>query len=273
MVPYIYQALIHCYHLWINALSNHKSETVHQARYLINSLLIIWLPDCIMKHQKLCVCLWRNFNELLSSEAIKWEFGTISEQTEARVHKCNTSERSTQDKTIPFIKSLRYISTHKLRCLNNRMSLFFYFRIHCIWNELWSIWNELWSACFQWQGFYTNALWLSDIILIDTTGVYKIAVINWIFSWFICSTFNSLRPSGAYIPQEPRSSFVQIMACRLSGVKPSFEPMLPYCQLEPKENIAVKLWWISKVFIRGNALENIVCEIAAILCRPRCVNT
>ena len=266
MVPYIYQAMIHCYHLWINVLSYRKSETVHQARYLINSLLIIWLPDCIMKHQELCVCLWRNFNELLSSEAIKWGFVTISEQTEARVHKCNTSERSTQDKSIPFIKYLSYISTNTLRCLNNRMSLFF-ISAYTVYEMNYGV------LVFNGKGFIQTHCDLSDIILIDTTGVYKIAVINWIFSWFICSTFNSLRPSGAYIPQEPRSSFVQIMACRLFGVKPSFEPMLPYCQLEPKENIAVKLWWNSKVFIQGNALENIVCEIAAILCRPRCVNT
>ena len=30
------------------------------------------------------------------------------------------------------------------------------------------------------------------------------------------------------------------MACRLFGAKPLFEPLLPYCQLDPKEHILVK---------------------------------
>ena len=36
------------------------------------------------------------------------------------------------------------------------------------------------------------------------------------------------------------TSLVQIMACRLFGAKPLSEPMLPYCQLDPKEHISVK---------------------------------
>ena len=30
-------------------------------------------------------------------------------------------------------------------------------------------------------------------------------------------------------------AFVQVMACRLLGAKPSPEPMLDYCQLDPEE--------------------------------------
>ena len=40
---------------------------------------------------------------------------------------------------------------------------------------------------------------------------------------------NSLRPSGAYMCQQPRTSLVQIMACRLFGATPLTEPMLEYC--------------------------------------------
>ena len=35
------------------------------------------------------------------------------------------------------------------------------------------------------------------------------------------------------------SALVEIMACRLFGAKPLFEPMLTYCQLDPKEHISM----------------------------------
>ena len=37
-------------------------------------------------------------------------------------------------------------------------------------------------------------------------------------------------------------TLVQLMACRLDGVKPLSEPMLSYCQLDPKEHISVKFY-------------------------------
>ena len=33
---------------------------------------------------------------------------------------------------------------------------------------------------------------------------------------------------------------VQVMVCRLFGAKPLPEPMLTYCQLDPKDQISVK---------------------------------
>ena len=36
------------------------------------------------------------------------------------------------------------------------------------------------------------------------------------------------------------SALVQIMACRLDGAKPLSEPMLTYCQLDPKEHISMR---------------------------------
>ena len=41
-------------------------------------------------------------------------------------------------------------------------------------------------------------------------------------------SFNSLRPSDAYMAQQTRPSLAQIMACRLVGSKPLSEPMLLY---------------------------------------------
>ena len=48
---------------------------------------------------------------------------------------------------------------------------------------------------------------------------------------------SSLRPSDAYMRQFNMPTLVEIMACRLFGAKPLSEPMLPYCQLDPKEHI------------------------------------
>ena len=61
----------------------------------------------------------------------------------------------------------------------------------------------------------------------------------------------------------------QIMACHLFGSKPLSEPMLPYCQLDPKEHILVKIY--SK-FTRVHSRKNVVCEMAAMLFQPQCVN-
>ena len=56
------------------------------------------------------------------------------------------------------------------------------------------------------------------------------------------------------------------MACRLFGAKPLSKPMLGFCQLHPEEQISVKFYQNTKLFIHENAPENIVCEMAAILC-------
>ena len=53
---------------------------------------------------------------------------------------------------------------------------------------------------------------------------------------------NSLRPSDAYKRQYNIPTLVQIMACGLFGAKPLSEPMLPYCQLHPKEHISMKFY-------------------------------
>ena len=41
--------------------------------------------------------------------------------------------------------------------------------------------------------------------------------------------------------QWTRSTLVQVMACRLFGAKPLPEPMLPYCQLDPRGQTSVTL--------------------------------
>ena len=58
------------------------------------------------------------------------------------------------------------------------------------------------------------------------------------------------------------------MACCLFGAKPLSEAMLPYCQLGQKDTyfgeILPEILFL-KVFIQENALEKVICKMAAIL--------
>ena len=72
---------------------------------------------------------------------------------------------------------------------------------------------------------------------------------------WICSSqhtnilsLNSSPPSATYMRLWNGSSLVQIMDCRLDGTKPLSEPMLTYCQLEPREHISMKLYLKFKYF-------------------------
>ena len=64
------------------------------------------------------------------------------------------------------------------------------------------------------------------------------------------------------------------MACHLFSTKLLSDPMMPYCQLDPYEHISKEIFVEnSKVFIQENALENVACEMAAILSWPQFKNT
>ena len=72
---------------------------------------------------------------------------------------------------------------------------------------------------------------------------------------------NSLRPSDAYMRQQPRTSLVQIMVCHLFGAKPLSKPMLEYCQLNPWEQTSVKIYHCNFFVLIGydrglNMLDN-----------------
>ena len=93
-----------------------------------------------------------------------------------------------------------------------------------------------------------------------------------------CPSLNMLThlplvPHYAYMCQWTGSVLVQIMACCLYSAKPLSEPMLVYCQLDPKNEFQRISNQNTKLFIHANAFENIVCEMAAILSRGRCVNS
>ena len=59
---------------------------------------------------------------------------------------------------------------------------------------------------------------------------------------------NSSPLSDAYMHQWIGSVLVQIMACHIFGTKPLSEPMLGYCQLNPKEQTSVKFQSKSRTF-------------------------
>ena len=52
--------------------------------------------------------------------------------------------------------------------------------------------------------------------------------------------FKIISPSAAYMRQYTGSALVQVMACRLFGIKPLPESMVAYCQLDFLEQISVK---------------------------------
>ena len=96
---------------------------------------------------------------------------------------------------------------------------------------------------------------------------------RWYSSQF---TVNSLRVSDTYVHQHNIPTLLQITVWHLFGAKPLSEPMLPYCRLkhqehisEHQEHISVKFYSKFENFIHGNALENVICEMVAILSQPQ----
>ena len=83
--------------------------------------------------------------------------------------------------------------------------------------------------------------------------------------------FNWFRNRGAYMRHQTRPSLLQIMACRMLCTKPLSEPILDFCQLGPCDFFQWKLNQTTTIFTEEYARENVVCEMATILSRPKCV--
>ena len=62
------------------------------------------------------------------------------------------------------------------------------------------------------------------------------------------------------------------MACSLFGTEPLPELMLTYCQLGPYEQTLGKFESRERIFFHKNALENVDCEMAALLSKGRWIN-
>ena len=97
--------------------------------------------------------------------------------------------------------------------------------------------------------------WLCSIMLFSITGLHiELTHSGWVIHICVSKLGHLL---------------AQIMACCLIGTKPLSELVLPYCQLDFKEHIAVKLYLNSKVFAQENA-QNVVWKTAA-MSRLQCV--
>ena len=57
------------------------------------------------------------------------------------------------------------------------------------------------------------------------------------------------KPERRIYPSVKIPSLLQIMACRLADTKPLSEPMLEYCELDPKEHISVRFYFKFKSFL------------------------
>ena len=153
-------------------------------------------------------------------------------------------------------------------------------RINTLWpkGQSWSTLVQVMTKCCQATRHYLNQCWLliSEILWHSYKNHFpgNTHDINLQYG-FPKLHFNSLGPSDAYMRLYNIPTLVQIMACRLFGAKPLFEPMLPYCQLDPKEQTSTETKTLTEIHIsslKKNAFENVVCEISAILSRPQCVN-
>ena len=85
--------------------------------------------------------------------------------------------------------------------------------------------------------------------------------------------FNSSSPSVAYMRQWIGSTFVQIMACRLFGAKPWSKPCWVIVNWTLRNKLPGNFYQNAKLCIHEIVSEYIVCEMAAILSRGRCVKT
>ena len=88
------------------------------------------------------------------------------------------------------------------------------------------------------------------------TNVSEVTSVTLGLPWriWVCrshESINSSRPSDAYIGQGNIPTMLQIVVCRLFGTKPLSEPILPYCQLDIKKHISLKLYLKFKNFHAG----------------------
>ena len=163
-------------------------------------------------------------------------------------------------------------------------------------NKLWvnEIWRELSLMCVCWivSKFCTEhdsgtvvlcakfqndstigkcVMWKRNFVRIGFHLHFK--RISHIAQGGLAPIFNSLRPTDAYLRHQPMSSLVQIMACHLFGTKPLSQPILYYCQLDPKEQTSVKLHSKFRHFHSRKCIWKCRLGNVFLFSRPQCVKT
>ena len=106
------------------------------------------------------------------------------------------------------------------------------------------------DKCFLWELFYKHLTWRKPSVkywdfivpfrlIVNAMGRYQLCsntqsdcCISENLFWFV-KQLTHLPPSAAYMHRWTGSALVQVMACHLIGTKPSPEPMLTLCQLDP----------------------------------------
>ena len=84
--------------------------------------------------------------------------------------------------------------------------------------------------------WWFHILTISDIFLISENVLFQRVFKTKVSPQPSSQGINSSPPTAAYMRQRIESALVQIMAYRLFGATPLFNPMLGYCQLDPKEH-------------------------------------
>ena len=105
-------------------------------------------------------------------------------------------------------------------------------------NEMWWDWLSWWFL--ERYAIYYNSP-ISRSLSVDYYTSQYFQSVN--FPWV-----NSATPSDAYMHQWTGPALLQIMACGLDGAQPLSEPMLTYCQLDPKQHISMKFYLKFKYF-------------------------
>ena len=95
---------------------------------------------------------------------------------------------------------------------------------------------------------------------------------SFLHEFTVNTVFQLSPPSAAYMRQWSGSALVQIMACRLDGAKPLSEPMLMYCQLDPREHISMKFFLQWKYFIMMAGIWAVIQVCSTSLCMVQCTH-
>ena len=92
-----------------------------------------------------------------------------------------------------------------------------------------------------------------------------------LLQWYRSKMWLSQLGGVTYIQHQTGSTLVQVMTYHLVGTKPLPEPMLSYCQLDPRNKLQWNLNYNTKLFIHENAFITVLCKMATILSRVRWV--
>ena len=103
-------------------------------------------------------------------------------------------------------------------------------------------------TCCQVVGTNTSVKFKSNTLIFIQENAFENVVFKISAPALRHQCINPSPPSVAYMGQWTGSAVVQIMACRLEGCKPLFEPMLTYCQLDFNEYISMNFYLKFKYF-------------------------